>query len=681
MKTNSKLSIFLARKDKSNLLKYSLIDILFHFKKRKNNFLLDHSNVSENFYKKYLKDFYTKEKSIKEIFSKHKFFAYTNISEEKEVIINLINREFPNFEKKVLIEAKKILNNQFKIFEKEYQFENGILWNFSFFNGVFWPSLHASKINIHNLKDTADLKYNWEFNKHPFLVTLGLAYYFTGEEKYCKKIIELILDWVRKNPPRYNLCWLNALEISMMLISWLFSLFFIKDSSLLTQTIFYRIFKSMFQQAYFINVNIERFSYNHTIGEFFAIFMFSSIFYDIPIIKRWFKNSSKKLRKQIKRQILNDGVNIERSLNYHRFTLEIFSLFLIICSKQVTKYEKSLINKMYTFFKYSIKPDKSLPLIGDSDDANVIPLIFYDNDQNLNNYIELLTLGTVLFDRGDLKNLIRNFSPLSLLLLGKKGYDQFKNIRETKSPKTYKFFPKAGYFIAKNNFSSNSNYLLFDMAPFSPYGGHDHLDISNLIYSYKGTPILVDSGTYRYNIDLKIRNAFKDINAHNVLTINRDKKVNSTRTFIWTSYPKITINEAQTNTNFIFEVEHNIFKDFKISRKISTSRELNNILIKDIIKPNKKNYQILKIYVNFHFFHETKINVKNYEIIINDNLRLLPKLNPNFKFKIIKRSYYYSPFYGVKFLAPMISLEFTINNMNMKPICIEVSIEPLNKVM
>ena len=73
MKTNSKLSIFLARKDKSNLLKYSLIDILFHFKKRKNNFLLDHSNVSENFYKKYLKDFYTKEKSIKEIFSNYKF--------------------------------------------------------------------------------------------------------------------------------------------------------------------------------------------------------------------------------------------------------------------------------------------------------------------------------------------------------------------------------------------------------------------------------------------------------------------------------------------------------------------------------------------------------------------------------------------------------------------------------
>ncbi|GAG83564.1 unnamed protein product, partial [marine sediment metagenome] len=243
------------------LLKYTLVDILFLFKKRKNNYLLDHSNISENFYKKHLKDFYRKEESIKKIFSKHKFFAYTNLSEEKEFIISLINKEFPNFEKKVLREANKILNKQFKIFEKDYQFENDILWNYSFFKSIFWPSLHVSNINIHDLKDTADLKYNWEFNKHSFLVTLGLAYYFTGEEKYSKKIIELLLDWVTKNPPRYNLCWLNALEISLMLIPWLFSLFFIKDSKFLTQPIFYRIFKSMFQQAYFINVNIERFSY------------------------------------------------------------------------------------------------------------------------------------------------------------------------------------------------------------------------------------------------------------------------------------------------------------------------------------------------------------------------------------------------------------------------------------
>lgn len=675
MKIYSKFSLFVARKDKLYLIKNYIIEILSYFNKKKFNNQLESSNFSDKFYKKYLRKFYNQPKRIKNIFYSENIFFFSKSNNEKKIIIDLISDLYPSFEEDLLKKANNILNNSFNVFEKKYQFNKEIKWNYTFFNNKYWPFKHSSKINIHTLKETADLKYSWEFNKHSFLVTLGLAFYFTGDEKYSEKIVELIFDWKIKNPPRYNICWLNALEISMMQISWVFSLYLIKGSSKISDYQFYEIFKSMFQQAFFIHVNIEKFSYNHTIGEYFSLFLFSNIFKKIKVIKKWYLKSLKNLKKQLERQTLLDGTNIERSLNYHRFVLEFFTLFLIIAPQQLNENQKILINRMYTFLMFCIKPDKSIVLIGDFDDGQVIPSSFYLSDKGNFYYNELLSLGCILFNRGDLKYFQKIISPMAILLLGKKGYNKFEEVKKVAPKKLYQYFPEGGYFIARSSYNKNANFIFFDIAEFSPYGAHDHFDISNLVYSSNGKPILIDSGTYRYNIDQRMRNMFKDIKGHNVLNIPKYKNLNSLKTFGWNKIPKIEKKCIEVQKWYEFIVKHNCFKHFLVSRRILASKSLKNIKILDKIVPTKITKKKIKLNLFFHFPANSLLEINRNEMVINKTIKITLSVNQNINFDIIKENYYYSPNYGIKIIVPMINIEFIHFFENKTSLLIETTIK------
>ena len=664
---------------KSFLKKIKIFNSFFYLKKKKFNSLLDSSNFSETFFKKYLGNYYNQPSKIKNIFYSKPLFSFSSSRAEKKEIIISLEKLFPNFKLKTIEHANLIINNQFKVYEKIVNFKDGINWNYSFFKDTNWPVRHSSKIEIYPKKNIGDIRYNWEFNIHSFLITLGLAYYFTEYEKYSKKLIMLILDWTKKNPPIFNSSWKNSLITSYRLISWIFSLKLIFNSKVLNDDIFYQIFKTMFQKAFYISVNSLKYSYNHIIGEMFGLFLFSCIFKKVKYIKKLYLKSSKLFLKQIKRQTLFDGVNIERSVNYHRVILESFSLFLIIKPNLLKNSEKALINKMFTFLAYIIKPDDSVPLVGDFDEAHMIPACFYNKNENHNYFKELLSLGCILFNRSDLKYICSEISPATILLLGIKGYEKFKKLDSHKPKNNFYFFKNGGYFVAKNSFKNDSNFIFFDMAEFSiSNGAHDHLDISNIIYSYLGKAILIDSGTYRYNDTLKLRNKFRSFKAHNVLVIKGKNNVRSASFFGWNKIPRVKFNCLDFKKKYIFEVQHDGFDDFLIKRKIIASKDLEKIDILDFIFPQKNTYHKVRVNIFFHFHKNTKLELINNEVIINDVLKMNFNENNHFTFEIKKDTYYHSPLYGVRFLSPLIKIDFIHEFYSKTPLIIKTKLIPLN---
>lgn len=679
MSINQLLKRFFIRKDKYLLIK-STLNYLFVFLKRKIYFpILRNPCYSKEFFKKYLKKYNYHPKKIKLLLQSSELFKFSEDGKQ-EKIIELIDDNFPNFREKVINQANDLLNNIFNIFGKKHVFGNKINWNCSFFPNKEWPINQSSKIDIYSPKKIADIKYNWEFNRHSFLVTLGLAYYFSKDELYAQKICDLILDWIESNPPLYNTSWIDELEVAMRLISWIFSLLLIKNSITLSLIKFNKIFRSMFQQAFYLSLKINKYAYNHTIGEAFGLFLFSSIFKELKIIKRWFKKSKNIFKKQIRMQILKDGVHIERSLNYHRFVLEFFLIFMIINPKDITNYEKTLVNKMLTFLRFSIKPDLSVPLLGDSDDARVIPPIFFNSKNNNHFVIELLNLGAVIFKRSDLKFLLEQLSPITVLLCGIEGYDKFKEIKRKEPQKKFHYFPDGGYFSARNNYQNNSNFLFIDLADFSPNGFHDHFDISNIIYSYSGKQILVDSGTYQYNISLALRNKFKSANAHNILNINVANKIKSNSTFSWSKFPKIYRKIDISKKKYFLEIKHNCFKHLNYSRKVSVTHNLNYLEILDILYRKKKTDKQLVVKIFFHFYKNIKLKVLGNEILINNVLKLSIETTPFLKFEIEKEEYFFSPNYGIKIRAPSINLRFEYDFKKHKELQIKTEIGPKSKL-
>ncbi len=653
--------------------------IISYFKVRKYNVILNNSNHSEYFFKKYLRKYYNQTENIKNIFYLKSIYKLNSKYEKKELLIDIINTDFREFKKRVIKQANNILDNKFKIFEKNHKFNDKIDWNFSFFQNEYWPLIESSKINFETKKTIKDIKYNWEFNRHDFFVSLGLAYYLTEEKKYSEKLKSLFIDWIEKNPPLYGPNWISCLEIALRINSWIISLYLIEDSELLSIDIFNKIFKSMFQQVFFLRYNFKKRSFNHTIGEQFGIFVFSLIFKKIKVLKDWHSKSQSLFLKQISRQTLSDGVHIEKSLNYHRFVLEFFSLIMIISPNILNQSQKSLINKMYSFLRDTIKPDSSIPLIGDFDDGHLIPSIFFYSSENHNQYKELLSLGSILFSRGDLKFICEDFSPMTLLFLGKKSYDIFKNIKKKAPNKLIHYYNASQYFLAKNNYTRDGNFLLFDMAEFGPgKGGHDHLDFTNIIYSYKGKPILIDSGTYRYNDTLNIRNIFRGYKAHNVLEIENESLIRGLKNFGWDVRPTILKNVKEYPNKIKLKATHNSFRNFITSRELILLKDLSEFELIDTIFYKKLKNKEFKINIYFHFSEKNTLRILDNQIIINDELELVLKENKKKKYQIVEDQFLHSPNYGNKNPIHLIIFTFYHRFSQNKPFEVKFKMQALN---
>jgi len=622
--------------------------------------ILRNSAISNKIFKKIYKN--SNIEGIQKIFFENHLFAYSN-EKEKEFLIKKINESCSDFLRDCLNYANNIVNNDFTIFEKKYSADDELDWNHSFFTNFRWSFIKSEKIMKHPLNKNVDIKYVWELNRHQFLPYLGLAYYYTGDEKYAKAFKYLVLDWISKNPPLYGINWISGLEVSLRLTSWLFSLFFFKSSNEINNVAFFeKIFKSLFQHAYFLRKFYERKSFNHTVGDLFGLFFFSKVFEKIKVMKKWEKKSYKLLYNEILRQIQSDGTHIEQSINYHRFVLEFFTLFIILNEEKLDRKAKKHIEKMYDFLILIIKPDGTYPLIGDNDDGKVLFLNCIKN----NSVLELLNLGSILFNRGDLKFISKKLSLSSILLLGEKGFKLYKNLQEREPDKRMNFFQDAGFFVMRNSWAVNSHYLFVDFSDFGPNNAsHSHSDITNIILCYNGKNIINDSGTYSYNLSWEDRNLYRSSLAHNLLTVNFKNQAKIKNWFAWENLPKVKRLVLINGDKIKLACLHDGYVNYFVERIILTNKNLSEILIKDKLLPNPKGAKekLENVNIFLHFDKEVKIKKLNDSVVINDELKF--RFHSKHKFSIILDRSYYSPHYGLRFERPIIKINFKVNNNNL----------------
>ena len=582
------------------------------------------------------------------VFFNKRIFSYSN-SREKSKIIEELNQNHFNSINKYIKFANQVISKEFIIFEKNYKFEDKIDWHYSFFDDFRWKLEKSDKINIRPIYKNhfIDVKYVWELNRHQFLPYLGLAYFITKDEKYAIEFKKLILDWIERNPPLYGINWFSGLEISLRLISWILTLFFFKESKEINNKHFFsKIFKVLFQHAYYLRYFYAKRSLNHTVGDLFGVYLFSKIFEEIKLLKKWEKKFFKKLKKQIILQIRPDGVDIEQSVNYHKFVLEFFSLFAILNPKLINESEGVLIEKMFDYLLHSIKPDSHFPLVGDNDDGKVLFLTNFKEDK----FFDLLNIGCILFGKKELKFITKKISPVSILLFGEKGIKAFNELESIEPNKNFEYFDRSGYFIIRNNWTENATYLFVDYGRFGALGAaHSHSDITNIIFSYNGKNILIDSGNYSYNRSRKERNYFRSSKAHNILSVNNKNQAQSIGWFSWEKKPKIKRKVNLKDSVIELSCLHNGYKGFLVERQIITNRNLEGLIIKDTVfqSSNKFDEDPHDIDLYFHFNKDINLKVVKSSVQIDNELLLTVKSNQQYSINV--QNSFYSPAYGQKY--------------------------------
>lgn len=531
-------------------------------------------------------------------------FYFDQTDELKKAYVD----NFENSLEEAIILAESFLNHKFEFLGKRLDFPQQINYHYGFDDNSN-PSKYFADINY--LVSDRDVKITWELNRQQFLTILGKVYFATGDERYAQECCIQIEEWIQQNPYLFGINWIEGIEASIRMYSWIFTYHFIRNSPHWTPELHFRFLKYVYLHGKFIRDFLSDkwlINGNHMLAELSGLLIIGLTFPEFEDSREWVEFAVEKLQVELEKQVFDDGVIWEHSTGYQKFVTEMVFYPVILLRKNGYKVSKVILlklEKMIEFLNQISMSNGKIPLIGDEDQGFMLKLdnSEYDDVRNI------ITCGSILFE----KDSSLTKSELAFWLFnGLIVNDKSESIEKPK----FNLFSDSGYCV----FRSSKDYLLFVTTAQNKkylHAAHRHLDMLSFVYECEGEYFIVDNGTYVYNGDEQNRTLFRSIWMHNTLTIDKKnpcylgpfelkpkpyaKIVKSgdieNRPFIWASHE-------------IGKVEHN-----RIIMRIN-----DGYLIYDFVKSEKQH--VYESYINLN--PQALINsIDSYNILlIMNNIKL-----------------------------------------------------------
>lgn len=443
---------------------------------------------------------------------------------------------WPASARKLIDKAERLVAGKFDLLGfKDLSFGDPIDWQFEPVSGKRLPLLHWSKLDYLDAEIAGDKKIIWELNRHQYFQTLGQAYWLTGDERYARVFATHIEAWMDANPPKLGINWASSLEVAFRSISWLWAFYFFKSSPSLTPEVFKRAWKFLYLGARHLESYLSTyFSPNtHLTGEALGLFYIGTLLPEFKEAKRWQELGCRILVEQIPIHVQRDGVYFEQASYYHRYTTDFYLHLLLLARANELALPPAVDEALVSLLDhlmYITRPDGTSPLVGDDDGGRLAML----DVRAANDFRGTLATGALAFDRGDYKFVAGEAAEELLWLTGVDGLDHYDALVATEPSKTSVPFSDGGYFVMRDGWTPESNYLLFDCGPHGALScGHAHADALAIDVAANGRTVLVDPGTYTYTGSKELRDWFRSSQAHNTVTLNDQSSSIPAGPFSW----------------------------------------------------------------------------------------------------------------------------------------------------
>lgn len=493
---------------------------------------------------------------------KPRFFA--GLSALEKTASELKSR-WPETAHALIEKADRICKGRFDLLGfTDLSFGDPIDWHFEPIANKRIPLVHWSQLDYLDSDVAGDKKIIWELNRHQYFMTLGQAYLLTRDERYAGVFVKHLEAWMDANPPKLGVNWASSLEVAFRSMSWLWASQFFKSSPSFSKETYQRALKFLYLSARHLESYLSTyFSPNtHLTGEALGLFYLGTLLPEFKEAKRWQQLGSDILIDQLPVHVRPDGVYFEQSSYYHRYTTDFYIHFVLlsrandfVLPNQVEQYLLLLLDHLM----YITRPDGTTPLFGDDDGGRLAML----DVRPANDFRGTLAVGAVLFDRGDYKFVTESAAEELLWLMGGEGMKKFDAVDSKEPSQTSKAFPDGGYFVMRDGWTRESNYMLFDCGPHGSLAcGHAHADALSIEVAASGRAVLVDPGTFTYTGSKELRDSFRSSHAHNTITLDGKSSSVPNTAFSWKQVANCTLEEWVTNDRFDFvSGRHDGFKD------------------------------------------------------------------------------------------------------------------------
>ncbi len=525
---------------------------------------------------------------------------------KQPLIINNINELNKETTDELINCANRYLNHEWTIFERSIV-EKEINWHFNPYQRKIAPKIFSFDIDYKQNSNIGDIKFIWEKNRHHHLTVLAAAYAITKDDSYAEEVKKQIFSWVDQNPVLIGVNWLSPLEVGIRLLSWVwcerllrgsnaYDILFSKNSP---------IWMAIYQQMFFISKSFCSGSSanNHLIGEMACLYVSCQSFPLQKKCKKWIKLSKNILEKEIPRQTFSNGINRELAFGYQFFVLD----FALISFLEGKFYQDEFSNNFVSNVKsmLNVIPDLTdiggnFPRYGDSDNGKGLQLFadsFGREDWLFRLGKRYLNSNVPVKEGGQFAEIFYT----SLI----DGSSSFSCKLEYASNKSNLEFKDAGIYIMSNNRGrSDEVFVLADAGPlgFLSIAAHGHADALSFTMSISGNPIIVDPGTYAYNLEPEMRSLFRGTSSHNTLTINGCDQSKQGGPQMWTKKAVVTVNDWSLEKNEKRLIaSHNGYLPNMHNRNFRMLE--NHLIIEDTIKANEK----VDLVWSFHLHPSCKV--------------------------------------------------------------------------
>jgi hypothetical protein len=294
----------------------------------------------------------------------------------------------------------------------------------------------------------------------------------------------------------------------------------------------------------------------HLTGEALGLYYLGTQLPFLERAKHWRTLGENILLDEVTRQLHPDGVYFEQSTWYQRYTVDIFTQFLLLRSRNdgqiLTGKGAELevrLQRAYDFLMHSTFPNGRTPLIGDDDGGRLLPLTNSDPDD----FRGTLAIGAVLFEQSGLRYVAGEVSQEVFWLQGPKRINDFESLPAAEPAVESASFPDGGYYIMRDGWSETDNCLMVDCGEVGALtGAHGHSDTLGIEVAIRGKTLLVDSGTFTYHDSAELRNYFRSSSAHNTLTIDGLSSSEPASAFNWKSRAQAEAHHWLSKPRFDF---------------------------------------------------------------------------------------------------------------------------------
>lgn len=354
----------------------------------------------------------------------------------------------------------------------------------------------------HDFKDHIDWNSNpmpnqynewtWQLSRHPFWVTLGRAYWATGDEAYARAFVRQLTDWIRSQPRptdsgnKSRSTW-RTIETGIRTFgAWPEAMMYFLSSPSFDDESVVLMVKSFWDHA-------QHLMKYPTTGNWLAmeangLFHIGVLFPEFKEAAAWRQTGIDRLYAELDKQVYPDGAQIELAAGYHNVSLDSFERPVRLARLNHIELPPDYVAKLERMFHYDLyvsMPNRRMPGLNDSGDTDILPWM-----EKAAGYFP---------QRQDF---------LWAASGGSKG---------TAPAKSSCAFPYAGHLVMRSGWDADARYLLLDVGPFGY--GHQHEDKLTFVLAAYGRVHVIDPGNYAYDSSAW-RKYHIDTFAHNTVLVD-----------------------------------------------------------------------------------------------------------------------------------------------------------------